>query len=159
MKALPQLPYTLKNPPGTVAYFERTKYALIGRHVYIIGIRTDGNPPSQVPVFLCWSLDAHSMTELPPPPVDGKKMQEIEIRPGVSHGKVVWPFANGPDGEIRGIYVYDPAAKKWAVDRQVPKQGAFIGNSVVSLPDGRVGFSGGVFGRQQTHFWFYEAEK
>jgi Uncharacterized protein conserved in bacteria len=65
---------------------------------------------------------------------------------------------SGPDGELHGIYVYDPATNVWSVDRQVPSYGNFIGNAVTSLPDGRVAFSGGVFGRHQTHMWFYEAK-
>jgi hypothetical protein len=96
---------------------------------------------------------------LAPPPVDGAKIRDLETRLGASGDKVVWPFHSGPDGEIHGIYVYDTKQDIWAVDKQVPKEGNFIGNAVTSLPDGRVVWSGGAFGRQQTHLWFYTPEK
>ena len=67
------------------------------------------------------------------------------------------PYTTGPEGEFaQGIHIYDPATNTWVVDRAVPPYGNFIGNAITSLPDGRVVFSGGVFGRQQTHIWFYE---
>ncbi len=70
----------------------------------------------------------------------------------------VWPADNGRDGEVSGIYVYDPATNAWAIDTQVPSYGNFIGNSGTSLHDARVAFAGANFGRQQTHIWFYQAE-
>ncbi len=84
-------------------------------------------------------------------------MRDTEIRFGTSHGKVVWPFTMGPEGEIMNIHIYDPATNVWSVDTQVPSYGNFIGNAVTSLPDGRVAWSGAGFGRHQTHIWFYEA--
>jgi hypothetical protein len=154
---LPDVSFRLNNPPGRAAYFTRGQHVKIGRYAYIIGYRTDGNVSSQTPLLLRWHLDSRAMEELAPPPVDGTKIVDLEIRMGTSHGKLVWPFVNGPEGEIMGIYVYDPATNSWAVDRQVPSYGAFVGNSVTSLPDGRVVWAGASFGRQQTHMWFYEA--
>ena len=55
--------------------------------------------------------------------------------------------------------MYDTKKDVWAVDRQVPKDGNFICNAVTSLPDGRVVWCGGAFGRKQTHLWFYKPEK
>jgi hypothetical protein len=142
---------------GLAAYFGNTMHVKAGRYVYILGYRTNGNRSSQTPLFLRWHLDRAVMEELAPPPVDGARIVELEVRLGTSNGKVVWPFTTGPDGTIHGIYVYDPSNDTWALDAQVPSHGNFIGNAVCSLPDGRMCFSGGVFGKQQTHFWCYEA--
>lgn len=155
---LPDLGFGIvRDPKRPASYFTQGQQVVIGRKVYIIGFRTNGDTSSQTPLCLCWDLDAHTMTEMAPPPVDGTLIRQLEIRLGVSHGKVVWPFTFQPQGDIHGIHVYDPATNGWASDMQVPTYGNFIGNSVVSLPDGRIGFCGGVFGLQQTHFWFYEA--
>jgi hypothetical protein len=151
------VPFELSLPSGHVAYFLLGQQVKIGRRVYVIGVRTNGESESQEPLFLEWDLDARAMRQLAPPPVDGRRIQVLEIRAGTSHGKVIWPFTRGPEGEIDGIYVYEPSSDRWFVDRQVPDYGAFIGNSVASLPDGRVVFAGGSFGRQSTHIWFYEA--
>jgi len=62
------------------------------------------------------------------------------------HGKIGWPFTNCSDGVIHGIYIYDPATNGRAVDNQVPASGNFIGNSVTSLSDGRVAWSGSAYG-------------
>jgi hypothetical protein len=155
---LPNIRFSLSSPPGFAAYFTRGMNVKVGRSVYIIGYRTNGNVSSQTPLMLRWDLDQQVMQELTPPPVNGTLIRDIEIRIGTSHGKVVWPFTNTPNGDIMGIYVYDPATNAWAVDNQVPAYGNFIGNSVTSLPDGRVVWSGGSFGRQQTNIWFYEAK-
>jgi hypothetical protein len=157
LTALPDLPLEIPRVSGHAAYFTQGMHAKIGRDVYIVGYRTSGERASQVPLFLVWNLDEHTVRELAPPPVPGADIAVIEIRMGVSHGKVVWPFTRGPEGEIRGIHVYDPALDRWLLDDQVPDYGSFIGNALTSLDDGRVVFSGGVFGRQQTHIWFYEA--
>ena len=154
---LPDVPIALTMPKGFSTYYTRTQYAKIGRYVYVVGYLTDGTA-LKIPRFWRWHLDNHTFEELAAPPVDGSLLRDLEIRLAASHGKVVWPLMNGPDGELHGIYVYDPATNVWAVDRQVPSYGNFIGNAVTSLPDGRVAFSGGVFGRHQTHMWFYEAK-
>jgi len=157
MTRLPDIPFKMTVPSGYAAYFSRGKQVKVGRLVYIIGYRTNGNVSSQTPLMLRWDLDNLVMQELAPPPVDGTLIRDIEIRFGTSNGKIVWPFTTGPDGEVHGIHVYDPATNGWSVDSQVPSYGNFIGNSLTSLPDGRVVWSGGVFGRQQTHIWFYTA--
>jgi hypothetical protein len=123
--------------------------------VYVVGYATDGDK-LKVPRFWRWHLDEHTFQELAPPPVDPAKLRDLETRLGASGNKVVWPYTSGPDGEIHGIYVYDTRTDDWAVDRQVPDYGHFIGNAVASLPDGRVVWSGGAFGRRQTHLWFYK---
>ena len=158
MVRLADIPFNVSSPNRTAAYFTRAMHVKVGRQVYIIGIRTNGLTSSQTPLMLRWDLDNHTMQELAPPPVDGTLIRDIETRIGTSHGKVVWPFTTGPDGVIHGIYVYDPTTNGWAVDNQVPAYGNFIGNTLTSLPDGRVVFSGGSFGPQQTHIWFYEAK-
>jgi hypothetical protein len=157
MVRLPDIPFRVTVPQGYGAYFTRGMHVKIGRDVYIAGYRTNGNKSSQTSLLLRWNLDTQVMAELAPPPVDGPSIVDIEIRMGTSRGKLIWPFTIGPAGDIFGIYVYDPATNVWAVDKQVPSYGNFIGNAIASLPDGRVVFSGGVFGRQQTHMWFYEA--
>ena len=154
---LPDIRFSVTVPHAQAAYFTRGMHVKIGRYVYIIGYRTNGTQSSQAPLMLRWDLDNQAMQEMAPPPVDGTLIRDLDIRIGTSHGKLVWPFSTGPDGEIHGIYVYDPATNEWGVDKQVPTYGHFIGNAITSLPDGRVVFSGGVFGRQQTHIWFYEA--
>ncbi len=145
----------LSSPTDRAHYFTRGKFAKVGRHVYVVGYSTDGI--SQTPRFWRWHLDNLIFEDLAPPPVGTRKIEVKEARLGASNGKVVWPFHTGPEGELHGIYVYDPATNTWAVDTTVPTYGNFIGNAVTSLPDGRVAFSGGVFGRQQTHMWFYKA--
>ncbi len=154
---LPDIKFSVSLQQSWAAYFVRGKHVKIGRDVYIVGYRTNGDVSSQTPLMLRWNLDSQTMQELAPPPVDGKLIRDLEIRLATSHGKVVWPFHNGPEGNLMGIYIYDPSTKVWMVDNQVPSYGNFIANSVCSLPDGRVCFSGGVFGKQQTHMWFYEA--
>ena len=154
---LPDIPFSVTRPSGYAAYFTRAKHVKIGRDVYIVGYRTNGTVASQTPLLLRWNLDTQKMQELAIPPVDGTQMKDLEIRLATSHGKVVWPFMNGPEGNLMGIWIYDPATNVWKVDTQVPAYGNFIGNSVCSLPDGRACFSGGVFGKQQTHMWFYDA--
>jgi len=154
---LPDIAFGVSVPSGRAAYFTRTKHVKIGRDVYIVGYRTDGTIASQTPLLLRWNLDTQKMVELAPPPVDGTLIKDLEIRLATSRGKLVWPFTNGPEGNLMGIWVYDPATNVWSVDTQVPSYGNFIANSVCSLPDGRVCMSGGVFGKQQTHMWFYEA--
>ena len=158
---LPDLPISVvapaSNPAAKGSYFTRGKYAKVGRHVYVVGYSTDGSPSVQIPRMWRWHLDNRIFEEVAAPPVDGTLIRDLEVRLGVSHGKVVWPFHSGPEGELHGICIYNPATNSWVVDKQVPPYGNFIGNAVSSLPDGRVVFSGGVFGRQQTHIWFYEA--
>jgi len=151
---LPDLPLTLSVPAHWAAYFMRTQYQKIGRWVYVLGYRTDGNVSSQQPLLFRWHLDTHTTEELAPPPVDGPSMRDLEIRTAQSDGKLVWPVVFGPDGEIHGIAVYDGG---WTIDAQVPAYGNFICNAVCSLPDGRVAMCGGEFGRQQTHLWLYRA--
>jgi hypothetical protein len=160
MTRLPNIAFNVPAPASNVkatsAYFTQSKHAKIGRYVYVIGYSTDG--VVKIPRFWRWHLDLHTFVELAPPPIDAALItQPLEMRLAVSHSKVVWPLMNGPDGELHGIWIYDPAKNQWAVDTQVPIYGNFIANSIVNLPDGRVGMSGGNFGRQQTHFWFYEA--
>ena len=153
---LPDLPLPIKRDPVYPAsYFARGKPTKIGRWVYVIGYRTDG--ATKQPMAFRWNLDTHATEELAAPPVSGALVKDLEIRPGTSHGKLVWPFTNGPEGDVRGIHVYDPATNAWGSDLQVPAYGNFIGNAICSLPDGRIAFSGGVFGKQQTHMWLIEA--
>lgn len=162
LKKLPSIPYKIappdSNKTAVAAYFTRSQYAKIGRHVYVVGYSTDGTK-LKIPRLWRWHLDEHTLQELASPPVEGAKMRDLETRLGAAGDKVVWPFHSGPDGEIHGIYVYDTTKDVWAVDTQVPDRGNFIGNAVASLPDGRVVWSGGAFGRQQTHLWFYTPEK
>ena len=153
---LADLPLAVARVAGQAAIYMRTKYVKIGRYVYIAGYRTDG-ASLRVPAFWRWHLDNRTFEELPPPPVNPAGITDLEIRLATSFGKVVWPYITGPDGEINGIYVFNPATNAWYVDRQVPSYGNFIGNALTSLPDGRVVWSGGEFGRQQTHIWFYSA--
>jgi hypothetical protein len=161
LKKLPSIPYKIappeSNKKAVASYFTPGQYAKIGRHVYVVGVSTDG-AKLKVPRFWRWDLDKHTLTELAPPPVDPTKLSVQNTRLAPSGDKVVWPYTSGPEGEIDGIYVYDTKKDVWAVDRQVPKDGNFICNSVTSLPDGRVVWCGGAFGRKQTHLWFYKPQ-
>ncbi len=155
---LPDVPFTVRTDPAAKAsYFARSRPVKIGREVYIIGYRTNGERAGQKPLMLCWHLDNLTMRECPPPPVGGPSMRDLETRPATSNGKLVFPFTTGPDGEIYGIHVYDLTAQTWTTDNQQPAEGNLVGNSICSLPDGRVAFCGSVFGRQSTHMWFIEA--
>lgn len=155
---LPDLPLGLRRDPVLKGcYFARTKPVKIGRYVYVIGIRTDGNASSQVAFLFRWHLDAHACEELAPPPVKGALLKDKEVRPAAAHGKLVWPVTYGPEGDVDGIAVYDPAKNAWTVDRSAPKFGNFIGNAICSLPDERIAFCGGGFGKPQTHLWLIEA--
>ena len=155
---LPDVPFTIaRDPAAPAAYFTRSRPVKIGRNAYFLGYRTNGEKAGQKPLMLRLDLDSLAVTECAPPPVDGPSIRDIEIRPAASHSKLVWPFTTGPDGEVRGIHVYTPATNTWATDSQVPDYGTFVGNSICSLPDGRIAFGGSVFGRQSTHFWFIEA--
>jgi hypothetical protein len=163
LKALPDVKFEITAPAANAravaSYFTHSKYAKIGRHVYVVGYATDGNENVKIPRLWRWHLDKLTFEELAPPPVNGTKLSDLEIRLAASHGKLVWPLTFGPEGDIHGIYVYDPATNVWALDQQVPDEGNFIGNSICSLPDGRVVICGGAFAKQQTHIWFYEARR
>jgi hypothetical protein len=158
MSQLPDLPFSLSKPAGWGNYYTRSQYARIGRYIYAMGYRTNGDRASQTPLFFRWHMDNHTAQELPAPPIAGSFLDDKEVRLGASMGKIIWPAINGPEGEINGIWVYDPATNAWAVDNQVPSYGNFIANTLTSLPDGRVVLTGGNFGRQQTHIWFYQAQ-
>jgi N-acetylneuraminic acid mutarotase len=147
-------PPGLQRPAGHAAYFRHGQHARIGRWIYVIGAYSDGI--ALTPMMFRYNIDTRAIEVLPQPPVNGSDMALIEIRVGVSGTKIVWPFTNGPEGVIRGIYVYDTVSRLWMVDNQRPS-GFFGGNAVVSLPDGRVGFSGGAGGPIPTHIWFYKA--
>lgn len=154
---MPDLPLPLKRDPARPAmYFARGRPVIIGRWAYVIGYRTAGEVADRVPMMFRWNLDTHATEELAPPPVSGALMKDLEIRPAASHSRIVWPFTNGPEGEILGIYIYDPATDAWTTSDERPSYGNFIGNAICSLPDGRIAMSGGVFGRQQTHMWLVE---
>jgi hypothetical protein len=154
---LPDIPIKLTRKPRHAVYFARGMHAKIGREVYVIGIESDGT--TQTARFFRWHLDQHTFEDLPVPPVDPKKILDRELRVGVSHGRLVWPVMTGPDGDIHGIYLYDPPSATWFLDSQVPSYGSFIGNAVTSLPDGRVAWAGTSFGtKPMTHIWFYEAQ-
>jgi hypothetical protein len=155
---LPNIEFRLaRDPEATGTHYQRTRPVMIGRSVYVLGFRSDGGKV-QKPLFLRYDADTGKVVELTPPPVGAKGMPpDIEIRLVVSHSKVVWPRTHGPEGDIDGIAVYDTKADTWSVDTQVPKVGEFLCNAVCSLPDGRAVLAGGVFGKQQTHLWFYEA--
>jgi hypothetical protein len=156
MTALPDRPFTIVTDPLKKAvYFTRGRYEKVARQVYIIGYRTDGTTASQDPLLLCWNLDTNSMVELAKPPVSGPLIKDIEIRFGSSKGKIVWPFTNSPDGVVQGIYVYDPSTNVWTQDTQTLPAG-FMGNAILSLPDGRIALAGGEFGPQPTMFNFYQ---
>lgn len=141
---------------GRACYFRRGKYARLGRKLYAIGIETDGEN-LRIAMMIEVDLDTNAVRRCAAPPMGSGKLDDKEMRLVVSHGKVVWPRTYGPEGDIDGIAVYDPKADAWSVDTQVPKVGAFICNAVCSLPDGRAVLAGGVFGKQQTHIWLYEA--
>lgn len=153
---LPDLPLPIKRDPAyPAAYFARGRPAKIGRCVYVIGYRTAG--ATKKPMMFRWHLDTNSIEELAPPPMSGALMRDIEIRPAASHGRLVWPFTRGPEGDILALLVYDPATDAWSVIDDRPSYGNFIGNAICSLPDGRIAMSGGAFGKQQTHMWLLEA--
>jgi hypothetical protein len=154
---LPDVSFRLvRDPAAPAAYYWRSQPVRIGRGVYTVGYRTDGEKVRK-PLLIRYDLDAETVVELAPPPVGAKGMSpDIETRLAVSHGRIVWPRVYGPEGDIDGIAIYDPETDSWAVDDQVPSEGAYIANSLCSLPDGRVVMCGGVFGKRPTHVWTYE---
>ena len=161
---LSSVAYTI--PPSglsgfTAAYFLQSRQCQLGRYIYTLGYYTNGvdtTPTNAKPLFFRWGIDDHTMTKLTAPPVFTQNVNQKELVLCVSNGKLVHPRRYGPDGEMpEGVYVYNPANDTWTQDTKIPAYGAYIQNSVCSLPDGRVAMSGGVFGRQQTHMWFYEA--
>jgi len=138
-------------------YYTRGRQVKIGRLAYVIGYWTDGTLASQLPLLFSWDLDNKVAKQLTPPPAPGPQMRDNMIRPAAGGAKIVWPFCMGPEGYIDGIYVYTPSTDSWAIDRQVPSYGNFIGNSVVELPGNRIGFCGASLGtKQQTNFWMYQ---
>lgn len=158
---LPDIRYPVPVPASNAAakgsYFTRTKYAKLDRYVYVLGYATDGTS-LKIPRFWRYNLDANVLQELIAPPVAGANIVDIQVQLNVSNGKIVWLNVTGPDGDIKGIYVFDPATNSWAKDSQpLPADGSFMGNVTCSLPDGRIALAGGSFGRQQTRFNFYEA--
>lgn len=83
----------------------------------------------------------------------------LEPRLGRSNGKVVWPVTTGPEGDVYGMLVYNPATNTWIDDVTRPSVGNFLCNSLTSLPDGRVAMCGQSFNAKKlTHIYFYEAE-
>lgn len=154
---------TLVGYPGTAhpgytgVYWNETKWVQAGRWIYMPTACYNGITAKWA--LAKWNIDNGAFVWCANPPIpDVNGTATIkEQRIGVSNGKIVWPKTVGPDGEISGIYLYDIVADSWEVDTQVPGYGVFICNALTSLPDGRVAMSGGVFGRQMSHIWFYEA--
>lgn len=150
---------SLSGFPG--CYFTRTRQCQIGRYIYATGYYTngiDGSPANNRPALFRWGIDDHTFTRLTAPPDFTATVKDIELCLFASNGKIVHPRRYGPDGAMpEGIHVYDPASDTWETDTKTPAYGAFIYNSGCELTDGRIAMSGGVFGDQQTHLWFYEA--
>lgn len=140
--------------PGLV--FQRSRQVACGRWVYAAGYKHDGTPSGRVPLMVRWNMDTHATEVCATPPVSGPAIIDLEVRLAVSHGKIVWLFHNGPEGNIISINVYDPSTNTWTQDSKRPAYGNFIGNSICET-DRHVCMSGGVFGLQQSHFWLYEA--
>lgn len=167
MTRLPDLPLALTNKPGWGSYYGQGQPTKIGRDVYFAGHETDGNFASRAARMWRWNLDSHTTTEMARPVVvAGDLWEGIEVRLANSNGKVVWPYMNGPEGEVwkdskfvspLEIHVLDPAKNSWAVDKQKPATGNFIANSVCSMDGVRVAMAGGVFGKQQNIISIYEA--
>jgi hypothetical protein len=158
LKQLPTLYFSIPKPAGQAAYFANSQHARIDRAVYVVGVTTNGGSDVRTG-FWKWGMDDHTFTALPPPPVDPKrtKVDVIEVRLAPSDEYVVWPFMNGPEGTIHGIYRFNVKTGKWTVDTQVPSYGNFLANSVAALPDGRIVMGGSCMGnKQQTHLWFYK---
>lgn len=143
------------------AYFQRSRMCQLGRYIYVVGYYTNGadNTPANChAAFWRYGIDDHTFVRLADPPAFTQNVDYKELVLCVSKGKIVHPRRYGPEGDMpEGILVYDPATDTWEADTKTPAYGAFIQNSVCELPDGRVAMSGGVFGSQQTHLWFYEA--
>jgi hypothetical protein len=155
----PDIPFTVTGPNGLrAAYFTGCRHVKLGRKVYVLGYWTDGTVASQMPLLFAWDLDAKTIQNLAPPPISGPTIQKVYyLRAAAAATKIVMPWTpNGPDGVVQGIYVYDPAANSWTVDNQKPATGYFAGNSIVELPNNRVGFAGSVFAGQQTNYWMYQ---
>lgn len=143
------------------AYFQRTRLARLGRYIYAVGYYTNGvnsAPANCHAAFWRYGIDDHTFVRLADPPAFTQNVDEKELVLCVSNGKIVHPRRYGTQGDMPdGILVYNPANDTWEADTKTPAYGAFIQNSVTSLPDGRVVMAGGVFGSQQTNLWFYEA--
>jgi hypothetical protein len=151
-KNIPLIPPPPGHPTFKGVYFMRTRPVLIGRIIYVMGYWTDGTT-AKLPGFWSWNIDTSTWSSLPPAPV--VMATDLEMVLNTSKGKVVWIKIDGPDGVVKGIYVFDPATNAWAQDTiTIPP--SFMGNVSCSLSDGRIAFSGGVFGPQQTMFNFYQ---
>jgi hypothetical protein len=92
-----------------------------------------------------------------PPTCPQWPIHNLEPRLCRSNGKVVWPVVTGPNSPVYGMLVYDPATNTWTDDTTRPAVGTLCGNSVASLPDGRIAMCGHNQDAQ-THLHFYEAE-
>ncbi len=140
----------------TGIYWGETKWVQNGRWLYMPTALYNG----AVAYFALakYNIDSRAFVwcALPPMPTVSGTATFKEQRIGVSHDTIVWPKTSGPDAVISGIYLYDIASDTWTVDTQVPGYGNMLCNAITSLPDGRVAFSGGVFGPQMSHIWFYE---
>jgi hypothetical protein len=141
----------------TGVYWGETKWERIGRWIYMPTALYNGT--NGYLALAKYNIDSRAFVwcALPPIPQFSGTPSIKEQRIGVSRDTIVWPKTVGPDGVISGIYLYDTVNDTWQVDTQVPGYGNMLCNAITSLPDGRVAFSGGVFGPQMTHIWFYEA--
>lgn len=140
----------------TQAVFGRGRQCQIGRYIYAIGYYSNG--VGYIPGLWRYGIDDHTFVKLAQPPAFTESVQDEELTLVQSNGKLLHPRRNGPEGNMpEGIHVYNPANDSWTTDTKTPAYGAWIQNSTCALPDGRVAMSGGSFGSQQTHMWFYEA--
>lgn len=145
-------------------FTSRGQHVLHNGYIYVLGTATtDG--VYRFSVFCRYHIATNTIQRLATPPVRAGYINAVECRIALSGSKIVWPAANGPDGEFGGsgsdayygMCVYDIETDTWVRDEQVPAYGNFCANSVMrtALPDGRVCMAGSVFGRPQTHFWMY----
>lgn len=140
----------------TQAVFGRGRQCQIGRYIYAIGYYSNGI--TKIPALWRYGIDDHTFVKLAQPPAFTTTVDDKELVLVRSNGKLLHPRRNGPEGNMpEGMHIYNPANDSWSTDTKTPAYGNYIANSVCHLPDGRVAMSGGVFGSQQTHMWFYEA--
>ena len=152
------IPFTIPSsgiPGYSQAVFGRTRQCQLGRYIYAVGYYSNGI--NKVPGFWRWGIDDHTFVRLADPPAFTTTIDDKELVLVKSHGKICHPRRNGPEGNMPdGMLIYDPATNVWTQDTKAPAYGNYIANSVCEIPDGRIAMAGGVFGLQQTHFWFYE---
>jgi len=153
--------------PAIGSYSIRNAITVLNGYVYGLGVyNATGNVGDQEMFFARYNIATQQVQRLSTPP---SKFQggpdtaggalwnkQLGFHLLTSGSRLVWPVSFDPDGKIWAWFIYDPSVDLWTRDNNMPTVGSPIGNSFVSLPDGRIMFGGATFASpRQTHFYFY----